>query len=103
MPLLVGGLEHVLFFHVLGIIIPTVTHSIIFLGVETTNQMENAIEIDNFGVGNRQKNHQNCRWVSTLDSIPCALLAMTGSIVESHLVAVGWNDQLGDDHDKKNT
>jgi len=42
-----------------------------------------------------------CRWVSTLYSIPCALLAMTGPIVESHLVAVGLNDQLGDGHDLK--
>ena len=33
---LVGGLEHVLFFHILGIIIPT---DIYFRGVETTNQI----------------------------------------------------------------
>jgi hypothetical protein len=33
---LVGGLEHFLFFHILGIMIPTDFH--IFRGVETTNQ-----------------------------------------------------------------
>ena len=34
---LFGGLEHVLFFHILGIIIPT-DELIFFRGVETTNQ-----------------------------------------------------------------
>ena len=36
---LLGGLEHVLFLHILGIIIPTAFH--IFRGVETTNQKIN--------------------------------------------------------------
>ena len=35
---LVGGLEHVLFFHILGIIIPT-DYFFLFRGVETTNQL----------------------------------------------------------------
>jgi hypothetical protein len=35
---LVGGSEHVLFFHILGIIIPT-DELIFFRGVETTNQI----------------------------------------------------------------
>ena len=35
---LVGGLEHLLFFHILGIIIPT-DELIFFRGVETTNQL----------------------------------------------------------------
>jgi hypothetical protein len=35
---LVGGLEHFLFFHILGIILPT-DALIFFRGVETTNQV----------------------------------------------------------------
>ena len=35
-PILVGGLEHYIFFHILGIIIPT--DFIFFWGIETTNQ-----------------------------------------------------------------
>jgi hypothetical protein len=35
---LVGGLEHVLFVHILGIIIPT-DEVIFFRGIETTNQL----------------------------------------------------------------
>ena len=40
-PNLVGGLEHFLFFHILGIIIPL----IFFRVVETTNQLENHFNI----------------------------------------------------------
>jgi hypothetical protein len=36
--MLVGGLEHFLFFHILEIIIPTQLTFIFFRGVETTNQ-----------------------------------------------------------------
>jgi len=36
--ILVGGLEHILFFHILGIILPT-DELIFFRGVETTNQI----------------------------------------------------------------
>ena len=36
--ILVGGLEHVLYFHILGIILPT-DELIFFRGVETTNQI----------------------------------------------------------------
>ena len=71
-----------------------------FWGVETTNQMENAIQSGNCGVGNRQKKPYAAGFPPCI-SIPCALLAMTGPIVESHLVAVGLNDQLGDGHDLK--
>ena len=36
--ILVGGLEHFLFFHILGIIIIPTDYIIFFRGVETTNQ-----------------------------------------------------------------
>jgi hypothetical protein len=39
--LLVGGLEHFIFFHILGTITPTDFH--IFRGVETTNQFSSKV------------------------------------------------------------
>jgi hypothetical protein len=41
--ILVGGLEHVLLFHILGIIIPT-DEFIFFRGVETTNQLDGSLD-----------------------------------------------------------
>ena len=42
--ILVGGLEHFLFFHILGIIIPT-DYILFFRGVESTNQILSALNM----------------------------------------------------------
>ena len=67
--MLVGGLEHVLFFHILGIIIPT-DKLIFFRGVETTNQLYYMIIICNklydvLSLPGLSNDHFLCFWKNT--------------------------------------
>jgi len=54
---MVGGVEHFVFFHILGIIIPTDFH--IFIGVETTNQIYIYTEIHR-----RDRQQSSSLWLS---------------------------------------